>query len=100
MAHVDSGLAMVCGSDLSSISADILLMGTDLNSVPESILLGRWLLGRIRFNMAIAFGYNIVALPVAAITEIPPTVAGLVMVMSSLILIATTFWEAGAKPKP
>ena len=99
MTHADVGLAMVGGSDLSSSSADILLMRSDLNSIPESILLGRWLLGRIQFNMAIAFGYNILALPVAAITDIPPTIAGLAMVMSSLTLLATTFWAAGAGPK-
>jgi len=99
MTHADVGLAMVGGSDLSSSSADILLMRSDLNSIPESILLGRWLLGRIQFNMAIAFGYNLVSLPVAAITDIPPTIAGLAMVLSSLTLIATTFWAAGAEPK-
>lgn len=99
MGHADVGLALVGGSDLSLTSADILLMRSDLNSIPESILLGRWLLGRIRFNMAIAFGYNIVALPVAAIIDIPPAVAGLAMLTSSLTLIATTFWEAGAEAK-
>ena len=99
MVGADVGLAVVGGSDLATSSADILLMRSDLNSIPESVLLGRWLLGRIRFNMVIAFGYNVIALPVAAITDIPPAVAGFAMVLSSLVLIATTFWSAGTEPQ-
>lgn len=99
MAHADAGMAVVGGSDLATSSADILLMRSDLKSIPESILLGRWLVGRIRFNMALAFSYNIAALPAAAITDIPPTVAGLAMVMSSLILVVTTFCAAESSPK-
>lgn len=95
MAHAKVGLAVVGGSDLATSSADILLMRSDLHSIPEAILLGRWLAGRIRYNLLLAFGYNFAAIPVTAIMDVPPTIAGLAMVMSSMVLVLTTFWSAG-----
>lgn len=100
MAQADAGMAMIGGSDLATTSADILLMRQDLRAIAEAIALGRWLIGRIRLNLALAFGYNVVALPVAAVLDVHPAIAGVAMTMSSLLLVVTTFLSAGGSNPP
>lgn len=100
MAQADAGIALIGGSDLATTSADILLMRKDLGAIAEAITLGRWLIGRIRLNLALAFGYNIIALPVAAVLDVHPAIAGAAMTMSSLLLLVITFLSAGGSIPP
>jgi Cu+-exporting ATPase len=62
--------------------------------------LGRWLIGRIRLNLVLAFGYNIVALPLVAVLDVHPAIAGAAMTMSSLLLLVITFLSAGGSSPP
>lgn len=100
MAQADAGIALIGGSDLATTSADILLMRKDLGALAEAILLGRWLIGRIRLNLVLAFGYNIVALPLVAVLDVHPAIAGAAMTMSSLLLLVITFLSAGGSSPP
>ncbi len=54
------------GTDIAIESAEVVLMGGDLNGVVTAIGLSRATLRNIRQNLGWAFGYNVVLIPLAA----------------------------------
>ena len=65
LVRADVGMAIGSGTDVAIESADIVLMHNDLRDVVAAIRLSRAAMKNIRENLAWAFGYNIVGLPVA-----------------------------------
>jgi P-type Cu+ transporter len=63
-AHV--GIAMGTGTDVAIESAGVTLVKGDLRGIVRAVRLGRSTLANIRQNLALAFGYNLLAVPVAA----------------------------------
>lgn len=90
LATADIGLAMGCGPDLTRRSADVCLLGDDLGAVPFAIQLARKTVRTIRINLAWAFGYNLVAIPMAMMGTLRPVYAAVAMVVSSLIVVTNT----------
>ena len=95
LAQADVGLAIGTGTDVAIESADIVLMSGDLRNVPNAIALSRATIANIRQNLAWAFGYNILLIPVAAGALYPafgilmsPIFAGLAMAFSSVSVLA------------
>ena len=95
LAAADVGLAMGQGSDIAIESADVVLMGGDLRGVVNAIALSRETLRNIRQNLAWAFGYNVLLIPVAAGALYPafglslsPMVAAGAMALSSVSVLA------------
>ena len=63
-AHV--GIATGTGSDVAIESAGVTLVKGDLRGIVRAVRLGRGTLANIRQNLGLAFGYNVLAVPVAA----------------------------------
>jgi P-type E1-E2 ATPase len=66
LTQADVGIAMGGGTAAAKQSADVTLLRDDLRSLLESLDLSRKTLSVIRQNLAIAFGYNALAIPLAA----------------------------------
>jgi Cu+-exporting ATPase len=97
LAAARPGIAMASGTDFAKTSADILLVSDDLRRVPEVIALSRATLRVIRQNLAWAFGYNLVLIPLAAGAlypwtgwMLPPIAASAAMALSSVSVVANS----------
>jgi Cu+-exporting ATPase len=94
LARADVGIAMGSGSDVAIESAGVTLVKGDLRGIVRAVRLGRATLGNIRQNLGLAFGYNVLAVPIAAGVLYPafhmllsPMLAAAAMSLSSLSVI-------------
>ena len=83
LASADLGLAVGSGTDVAMESADLIIMRDNLIAVPTAIALARRTYLTIRTNLLWAFGYNVVAIPLAASGLLNPLIAGAAMALSS-----------------
>ncbi len=97
LAAADLGIAIGSGSDVAIEAADVVITGGDLRSVPKTLLLSRATLRTIRQNLAWAFLYNILLIPLAAGVLVPlggfqlPTVAAAgAMALSSVSVVTNS----------
>ena len=67
LAQADLGLAMGTGTDAAIEARDLTLVRGDLLAVPDAIALSRRTLRIIKGNLFWAFGYNVAAIPLAAL---------------------------------
>jgi Cu+-exporting ATPase len=94
LARATVGLAMGSGSDLAIESAGVVLLRPTVAAVGEALSLARATRRTIRQNLAWAFGYNVLALPVAAGVLYPalgwrlsPMLASALMALSSIVVV-------------
>ncbi|MGH3591434.1 MAG: heavy metal translocating P-type ATPase [Pseudonocardiaceae bacterium] len=90
LARADLGLAVISGTDVALDAADLILVRTDLDVVPTAIQLARATLRTIRGNFTWAFGYNVAALPIAALGLLNPLIAAAAMALSSLFVVSNS----------
>jgi Cu+-exporting ATPase len=95
LAEADVGIAMGSGTDVAIQSAGMTLVKGDLTGIVRARALSRATMRNIRQNLALAFVYNILGLPVAAGVLYPrfglllsPMVAAAAMSLSSVSVIA------------
>lgn len=94
LAQADIGLAMGTGTDIAIESADIILVSGSLDKLVETIKLSRSTLRVIKQNLVWAFGYNLIAIPIAAGVMYPvfgillsPIIASAAMAFSSVSVV-------------
>jgi len=85
--RADVGIAIGSGTDVSVESADIVLMGDELEKIHMASQLSRRTLRTIRQNISISITYNIIMVPLAMAAQITPLVAAVSMPISSLLVI-------------
>jgi Cu+-exporting ATPase len=94
LAQADVGIAMGTGTDVAMQSAGVTLISGDLRGVVRARLLSRATVRNIRQNLAFAFGYNLLGVPIAAGVLYPvlgwllsPMLASAAMSLSSVSVI-------------
>jgi P-type Cu+ transporter len=90
LAKADLGMAMGTGTQIAISAADITLVRADLTAAVDAVRLSRRTLAVIKGNLAWAFGYNVVALPVAAAGMLHPMLAGATMAASSVFVVTNS----------
>ncbi len=94
LAAADLGIAVGTGTQIAQDSADLVLLGDRLEALPEAFLLAKRTMSKVRQNLFWAFGYNLIALPLAAGVLLPgfglvlsPPIASLLMAVSSITVV-------------
>ena len=87
LASADLGIAVGSGSDIAKQSAGIVLVRSSLHGAVDAIELSRVTMNKIRWNLFWAFFYNVVAIPVAALGILTPTIAAAAMAASDVTVI-------------
>ena len=94
LAAADLGVAIGTGTQIAQDSADLVLLGENLEALPNALQLSKQAMLKIRQNLVWAFGYNLIALPIAAGLLLPskglllsPPLAALLMALSSISVV-------------
>jgi len=90
LATADVGIALGTGTDIAIESADITLIRGDLMALVTVIQLGKATYSKIVQNLFWAFGYNLLAVPLAMLGLLHPVVAEACMAVSSLNVIGNS----------
>ncbi len=95
LVQANVGMAIGSGTDVAMESADIILMGSDLQDVATAIILSRKTIKNIKENLFWAFAYNTLGIPVAmgllhffGGPLLNPMIAALAMSLSSVSVLS------------
>jgi Cu+-exporting ATPase len=87
LTQADLGIAVSRASDVARSAADIILLKSEIEAVPEALGLARATLRTIKQNLFWAFFYNALGVPLAALGFISPIFCAAAMGCSDLIVI-------------
>jgi P-type E1-E2 ATPase len=86
----DVGMAMGSGTDIAVEAGDVVLMSADPRAVVTALSLAGATFRTIRQNLFWAFFYNSVAIPVAALGLLRPSIAAAAMALSSVSVVVNS----------
>ena len=87
LAAADLGIAIGSGSDVAKETGDVILVSGSLRGLPASIRLSRATMRKVRQNLFLAFVYNVLAIPLAALGLLSPLIAAGAMALSDVSVI-------------
>jgi len=90
LAQADLSITVAGGTDIAGETSDLMLMRRDLMLIPWFIQLSRRTRRIIHENLAWAFAYNLLAVPLAAVGWISPIIAAAAMASSSLLVVGNS----------
>ena len=90
LAQAHIGIAMGTGTDVAMESAGVTLVQGDLRAIARARRLSRATMRNIRQNLFLAFVYNALAIPVAALGLLSPIWASAAMSLSSLSVVGNS----------
>lgn len=97
LAQADAGIAMASGSDIATEASDVTLMRSDLEAAVSAIELSDRALRIMKQNLAWAFLYNVIGIPVAAGALyaafdllLTPVLASVAMALSSFSVVSNS----------
>ncbi|KAI9289327.1 E1-E2 ATPase-domain-containing protein [Umbelopsis sp. AD052] len=97
LAQADVGISVGSATDIAIEAASIVLIRNNLSDLLTMYDLSRTVVRRIRINFLWAFLYNVIAIPIAAGVifpasgqGLPPYLAGLAMVISSISVVCSS----------
>ncbi len=90
LVQADLGMAVGSGTDVAIEAGDVVLMSGDPNLAVTGLSLARATFRTIRQNLFWAFGYNVAAIPLAALGFLNPMIAAGAMAFSSVSVVANS----------
>lgn len=97
LAQADVAIAMGKGTDIAIDVASVILAGSDLMKIPQTLTLSEKTISTIKTNLFWAFIYNVIGIPIAAGILYPfngfllnPMIAGAAMALSSVSVVANS----------
>jgi len=104
LAQAQVSIAMGEGTDVAQAAADMVMLGGRLAALADGVGIARKARRIIYENLAWALGYNLIAIPLAALGHVTPWIAGIGMSASSLLVVLNalrlTDFESAAQPHP
>lgn len=85
--QADLGIAVSRASDIAREAADVILLNSEIEAVPETLGLARAALRTIKQNLFWAFFYNAIGVPLAATGFMNPVLCAAAMGLSDLVVI-------------
>ena len=99
LAAADVSVSPASAADISQTASDIIFQGKSLAVVPEILTVSKKTDRLVKQNFALAFCYNIIAIPMAVAGLATPLVAAIAMSSSSLLVILNSLRLHLAKVK-
>lgn len=102
LAQADLGIALQSGTEVAAAVAGIQLQDGDLRKVAAALDIARATRRVIWQNLGWAFGFNVLAIPAAALGYLSPVLAGGAMALSSVLVVSNALrlkrWRPALRP--
>jgi heavy metal translocating P-type ATPase len=90
--QADVGLAIGAGTDIAIESADVILVGERLTAAVDAYHIGRRTFAKTVQNLALAFSFNGIGVPLATTGLVMPVWAMVAMAASVTTVLLNSFW--------